>query len=249
MAEEGREKMEPIQELVARGKQHFEDKEYDQAERYFRQVLKYNNRYADVHNMLGVICHIEGKFDGALQHFKEAVTINPNYTEALLNLAVLHNDLGEYKEAKKLYTDLQKRNGKGKQKDIEPVLKGKLSNLHADIGDIYRSIGLYAFAIDEYEKALRLNADYSDIRIKLGIALREEGRLKDSIKELKKVLQDASKNVAAHIQLGITNYSLGAMADAKKDWNEALKQDPKNESAKMYLRLCAAMKPASARSA
>ncbi len=230
--------MEPIQELVARGKQHFENKEYGQAERYFRQVLKYNNRFADVHNMLGVICHIDGKFDTAIQHFKEAVTINPAYTEALLNLVVLHNDLGEYKEAKKLYTDLQKRGSKGKQKDIEPVLKGKLSNLHADIGDIYRSIGLYSFAIDEYQKALNLNSDYSDIRIKLGIALREDGRLKDSIKELGKVLHDDKKNVTAYIQLGITNYSLGAMTDAKKEWNEALKRDPKNESAKMYLRLC-----------
>ena len=239
--------MEPIQELISRGKQHFENREYDPAEQYFRQVLKMGQGFADIFHMMGVISHSKGQFDTAIDFFKKALNINPNYTEAILNLAVLYNDLGEYKEAKKLYSHLQK-NGKGqKNKGIEPVLKGKLSNLHATTGDIYRSIGLYSFAAQEYQKALDLNPGYVDIRIKLGVSLREDGNLEESMKEFKTALKTDPKNITAHIQLGITNYSRGKTVDAKKEWETALKTDSKNESAKMYLRLCDTTKPTQAR--
>lgn len=229
---------ENIQELVDLGKQHFDNKDYLKAERYLREVLRFNKRYADVHNMLGVINHIEGRFSNAVDYFKEAIKINPNYTEALLNLAVLYNDLGQYQEAKQLYTHLRKQPAKKNlEKDIEPVLKGRLSNMHADIGDVYRSIGLYSYAIEEYQKALLLNPQYVDIRTNLGVALREGGKLDDSIKELKTVLKQDPKFSNARIQLGVTFYSQGATQEAQKEWDVVLKQDKDNESAKMYLRL------------
>lgn len=229
--------MDNIQELVETGKKCFANRDYTMAERYLRKVLKQNQRYADVYNMLGVICHVEGKFESAIDAFKEALAINPRYTEAILNLAVLYNDLGRYPEAKKLYANLQKKGAQTTQ-DIEPVLKGKLSNLHADVGDTYRSIGLYKNAAEEYKKALKLNPTYVDIRTKLGIALREEGNLEESLKELKQVMKEDPRYIMARIQLGITHYSAGKLNDAKKEWQAVLKYDPKNESAKMYLRLC-----------
>lgn len=223
-------------ELVAIGKQHFEQKDYNHAETYLRKAIKQGVKYADVYNMLGVIEHIEGKFDASIEMFKEALKINPHYTEAILNLAVLYNDLGHYSDAKKLYTKLHQTH-KNKHRHIEPVLKGKLSNLHANIGDIYRSIGLYPHAIEEYKKALGLNPDYVDIRTKLGISYRENGELQKSLAELKKVARTDSKYVHAHVQLGVTYYSLGKLNEAKKQWKDALKRDPGSEYAQMYLRL------------
>jgi len=229
--------MENIQELVELGKQCFENRDYSNAERYFRKVINSNARFADVQNLLGVTCHIEGKFESAIKAFEAALKINPHYTEALLNLAVLFNDLGRYAEAKKLYTHLKKKTD-GKTKDIEPVLKGKLSNMHADLGDTYRSIGLYKHAAVEYNKALSLNPTYADIRTKLGIALREGGDLNASVKELKKVGKDDPKYTLAKIQLGVTYYSLSKINEAKKEWEAVLHQDSNNESAKIYLKLC-----------
>lgn len=229
--------MDTIQELVKLGKECFESKDYGNAERYFRKILKANDRFADIHNLLGVICHLEGKFESAIQSFEEALKINPHYTEALLNLAVLYNDLGRFQEAKKLYTQFKKK-ADGGSKEIEPVLRGKLSNRHAELGDTYRSIGLYKHAAEEYQKALALNPAYADIRTKLGIALREGGQLAASIQELKKVCQDKPNYLPGRIQLGITCYSMGKPAEAKKEWEAVLKKDPDNESAKTYLKLC-----------
>lgn len=228
--------METLKELLSIGKQYFDNKQYSQAEHALKRVLEDHGRYADVLNMLGVISHAEGKFASSIEYFKEAIGINPRYTESILNLAVLYNDLGQYDEAKKLYASLKQGKDKKGHK-IEPVLRGKLSNLHADLGDIYRSIGLYDHAIDEYKKALELNPKYYDIRTKLGQALRENGSLAESQKELKGVLKSDPRYSPALIQLGITHYSAGKMDDAKKCWKDVLKKDPENDYARMYLKL------------
>ena len=231
--------MDTIKQMINLGKQCFDHKQYKKAEHYFKKVISLNKNYADVFNMLGVIDHIEGKFSSAVDHFKRALKINPRYTEALLNLTVLLNDLGQYTEAKKLYSQLKKGPSVG-QKQIEPVLRGKLSNLHSDIGEIYRSIGLYPYAIDEYKKALDLNPNYFDIRTKLGQAYRENGQLSKSLKELREVLKAKVNYFPARVQLGVTLYSLGKHTDAKKEWKKVISKDPDNDYAKMYLRLCEA---------
>ena len=231
--------MDSMKEMLKIGKQHFDQRRYAEAEHYLRRVIEDNPRYADVINMLGVISHVEGKFATAIDCFEKALKINPRYTEATLNLAVLYNDLGQYEKAKKLYSRLKTRKGE-KSFSIEPVLRGKLSNLHADIGDIYRSIGLFAFAIEEYRKALMLNPTYLDIRTKLGQALRENGRVNDSLEQLKEVLKKKAAYSPALIQIGVTYYTMDRIVDAKKAWKKALEGEPGNEYAKMYLRLCQA---------
>ena len=231
--------MDSMKEMLKIGKQHFDQRHYAEAEHYLRRVIEENPRYADVFNMLGVISHVEGKFATAIDCFEKALKINPHYTEAILNLAVLYNDLGQYEKAKKLYSRLKTRKGE-KSFTIEPVLRGKLSNLHADIGDIYRSIGLFALAIEEYRKALMLNPTYLDIRTKLGQALRENGRVNDSLEQLKEVLKKKSAYSPALIQIGVTYYTMDRIGDAKKAWKKALESEPGNEYAKMYLRLCQA---------
>lgn len=229
--------MDPFQELIEQGKQFFENRDYGKAEGYFRQALRTGGRFADIHHMLGVIYHAEGKFESAIQSFREALKINPNYTEAVLNLAVLYNDLGKYEEAKKLYAGLSKKS-KSSENEIEPVLKGKISNMHADLGDIYHTAGCFEMAAGEYQKALQLSPGFSDIRTKLGIVLRESANMERSVQELKTAIKDRPNYLFAKIQLGISYYSGGKIKEAKKEWEGVLKENPDNESAKTYLKLC-----------
>lgn len=229
--------METIKEWITLGKQYFDSKDYKRAFHFLRKAIEKNPSYADVHNILGVINHIEGRFQAAIESFKKALNINPRYTEAILNLAILYNDLGFYKDAKRLYTSLKKKKTKSGTQ-IEPVLRGKLSNLHAEIGDIYRSISLCGLAIDEYQKALNLNPNYHDIRTKLGQALRDDFKLEESKEELAKVVKANGKYSPAYVQLGVTYYSMGKLDQAKRSWKEALKQNSEDPYAQMYLRLC-----------
>lgn len=230
--------METIKDVIALGKHYFESKQYQRAEHILCQVIEKHPNYADVLNLLGVINHIDGKFEAAITFFRRALKINPRYTEAILNLAILYNDLGQYAEAKRLYTQLRGQRQKEGGVEVEPVLRGKLSNLHAEIGDIYRSIGLSAHAIEEYRKALHLNPNYHDIRTKLGTALREDGQLAASKKELEGVIKADEGYAPARVQLGVTHYSMGKVDEAKRIWKTVLSQNPADDHAKMYLRLC-----------
>lgn len=237
---------EQVKEWILLGKKLYQQHDFDRAEDMLRRAARQNPNYADVQNMLGVIYHAAGRFGDAIKSFEAALKINPHYSEALLNLAVLYNDLGQYKSARTLYDRLRTRsktaraNGKkpGKDREIEPILRGKLTNMHADIADIYFGLGLYAEAIAEYRQALGLSPMFADIQTKLGIALREHGDHPESVKILREACKPGTKYHHARVQLGVTLYAMGKTAEAKKAWNETLKNDPNNAAAKMYLSLC-----------
>lgn len=226
---------ETVRELFNAGRQQFENKNYARAEQLFLKILRLGTRYADVLNMLGVIYHVQGKFNNAIECFEESLKINPQYTEGTLNLAVLYNDLGEYKKAKELYRRVR-MSGK-KLTEIDPILKGKIANMHAALGDIYRGIGRYADAIEEYKKALKLSPTFVDIRTKLGISYRENHQNDLAAKELSAVLNQKPAYSQARIQLGLTYYTTGKNEKAASCWRDVLKKDKENETAKMYLRV------------
>ena len=97
--------------------------------------------YADVYDMLGVIYHQEGRLAEAEQMFNEALRINPAYTEAALNLVVTWNDLGKYAEAKAIY-ERAMATSKREPRELDPFAKGKIANMHAEVGAAYRAVPL-----------------------------------------------------------------------------------------------------------
>ncbi len=232
--------MDETRTLFAEGKRAFQLHQYDRAQKIFTQLIKKNPYFADVYNMLGVIHHNAGQFSEATKYFEKALKINSHYTEALLNLAVLYNDLGEYKKARKLYARVQAKSREHKGNKMDPFIRAKLANRHADVGDIYEGIGFYGEAAEEYHKALKLGPTFNDIRCKLAICLREQRKYSQAIQELKKVIKANPKYYYAAVQLGVTQYAAGRPKDAVQQWNRVLKTQPHNEAAKMYLRLAEA---------
>src|SRR5258706_5413189 len=151
-----------LKQLLLLGREHYHNKDYEKAEYLLRQVADKADQYADVHHMLGVITHSRGDFGEAERHFERAVHINPNYTEAQLNLMVTYNDLGKYEQARKIYAEMRNR-GEGAGRELDPFAKGKIANMHADLSTAYQDVGMTVEAVSQLEQATALCPTFADL--------------------------------------------------------------------------------------
>jgi tetratricopeptide (TPR) repeat protein len=203
--------------------------------------------FADVYGMLGVIYHQKGRVKDAQKMLEEALRLNPGYTEAALNLAVTYNELGRYQEAKDVYQRMMATR-KSAPADLDPYVRGKIANMHAEVGNAYDQAGLFEEAAREYERALDLCPSYLDIRTRLGSSYRAAGNLKAAERELKTVMGENPSLKGPRLQLGMTYYSAGQHGEARVEWERVLAMDPDNKVARLYLRLLAYGSPADSRS-
>ena len=167
---------ERMRENLLRGRDHYAAREYGKAEPFLAEMAESNLEFADVYDMLGVIYHQQGRLNDAESMFRKALALNPNYTEAALNLAVTYNDLGKYQDAKEIYGRAMSVS-RSAPKQLDPFARGKIANMHAEVGGAYHEVGQFVDAVREYEKALALCPAFHDIRTKLGATLREMGSL------------------------------------------------------------------------
>ncbi len=227
---------ERVKQLLVLGREHYEKREFEKAEQMLRMVLEEEDRYADVHDMLGVIAHSRGNFLVAERHFERALELNPAYTEAALNLAVTYNDRGKYEKAREVYSRI-KVGPHGSSQGLDPFARGKIANMHADVGQAYHDAGLVREAITEYEKATHLCPHFADLQTKLGTLLRELGDLAAARLRYEAALQSKPSYVPARLQLGVILLSLGDTAGAEEHWRHVIVLEPENTQTKMYLRM------------
>ncbi len=228
---------ERIKQVLLLGREHYEKREYDKAEPLLRQVLESDDRFADVHNMLGVISHARGNFMAAEHHFERALAINSGYTEAALNLAVTYNDRGKYEAAREVYTRIRGKPGSDGKQGLDPFARGKLANMHAEVAQAYADLGLPREAVLELEKAVTLCPQFADLRTKLGNLLRELKELGRAREHYEAALSTRAAYVPARVALGVTLLSLGELDGAEYHWKKVLESEPDNPQVKMYLRM------------
>jgi tetratricopeptide (TPR) repeat protein len=225
-----------LRQLMNLAREHYESREYERALPILEQVVREHRGFADMFNMLGVIHHSASRFPQAEAAFKDALQINPRYTEAALNLAVTLNDLGRYVEAREIYAKAI-ATSRNEPRYLDPFAKGKIANMHARIGDAYAGLGLNEEARQEYGRALALCPNFVDIRTKLGGMLRDLGDGEGALREYAAAKAEAPRFLPARVQLGVTLYSLGRKDEAVREWESVLGDEPGNKSAAMYLQI------------
>ncbi|HET9624712.1 MAG TPA: tetratricopeptide repeat protein, partial [Kofleriaceae bacterium] len=192
--------------------------------------------FPDVYNMLGVIYHAQGRFQDAEEAFETALRLNPRYTEAALNLSVTYNDRGKYDRAREVYSRVLSASA-GQPNALDQFARGKLANMHADLGAAYAGLAQFSEAVREYSKALDLCPDFVDLRVRLGNVYRDMGLHHAAITELEHAKQLRPDYLPARIHLGVTLFSLGRRDDAIAEWQAVLAIEPSHKSAQLYLRM------------
>jgi tetratricopeptide (TPR) repeat protein len=226
MSEEGKAALVLAREAYA-------ERDFDRADALLRAQLHHFTRFADVHNMLGVIAHGRSNLALAEHHLREALRINANYTEAALNLTVTYNDMGRYEDARALHRDVRTRSG---APSLEQFARGQIANLHAVTAQAYVDAHMPREAIRELEKAVALAPGFADLQVKLGGLLRDQNDLIASRCHYQAALARKPNYVPAHLGMGQTLQALGDADGARTEWTRAQELEPTSSLAKMYLR-------------
>lgn len=221
--------------LIRMGKSAYGEMDFHRAERFLREAIAGGARYADIYYTLGLIEHQRGNYRQAVEQFEQAVAANPDYTEALLSLSITLNDMGRYEEARTAYNraaEVLSRDGAHPQ---ENLFRGRIANLHKELGELYLALGQFDEAISEYRKSVGVAPSYPDLRIRLVAALREAGRVEEALSEVDAILAASPRNAPALVQKGILHYLAGERPAARRAWEEALYREPLNKIVQVYL--------------
>ena len=219
----------------ALGRRKFEQGDADTSLFHLTRLIRTRN-FADVHYMIGVMQERKGDLGAAGQSLREALRINPSYTEAILALTNVYEHQGDFERSREI-AETASSLAQPSQGPVDATTRGKLANLQATLGDAYREVGELREAIEAYRKALDRCPNFPDIRNRLGIALRDSGLPDRAIAEFHRVLRSHPTFYDASVQLGVTLYSLGRTDEAAKEWEAVLSDTPDRDDARMYLRM------------
>lgn len=216
-----------VSQLLSRAQAACERDEYALALLDLGGVLAQHPDFADVRNQAGFCRAMLGDPEGALEEFGHAVRVNPDYTEAHLNRALVLNELSRFDEASVALEragELEERH-----RDPFPVEAGnRIALAHAELGDLYMDVDEPGAAITEYDRALHLRPEFADVRTRLARGLLQTGDVERAVEELTEALERRPSYLQARFLLGLAYRRLGRIDDATSEWRRCLSVDPKN---------------------
>lgn len=231
-----------LQQLIQRGKQAFEKRNYAAALTDFQEVLRHNPRFADVRHLMGLCLSFLGHPDAALAQFDEAIGLNHRYIEAHINRAITLNELGRFEEAQIAFAQAVAFETES-EGPFPAAVSARLANAHAQVGDLYLEAGAAAEAAEQYRAALEIRSQFHDIRDKLAQALMQMGLLEQAAVELHAILAANPRFIAARLDLGLVFFKLGDFTAAAHEWEIAREQQPHNRQVRAYLAMLQSQSP------
>ncbi|MGV8058038.1 MAG: tetratricopeptide repeat protein [Smithellaceae bacterium] len=125
------------------------------------------------HDSLGVALDAEGKHQEAMEQYKSAIKINPDYANAYYNLASAFKDQKNIVEAEKNFRETIR---------INPGDSDAHNNLGIILEQHYKK---YDDAIYHYRQALKKQPDNFGVHYNMGLTLVQKGSLEEAIKHFR----------------------------------------------------------------
>ncbi|MGA9855247.1 MAG: sulfotransferase [Gammaproteobacteria bacterium] len=164
------------------------------------------------HNLAGMFREL-GQHLEAERCYLEALTLNPDYVDALIGLAMSQQALGRFEDAYANYVRAS-------------VLDARSFEAHLGSGGVLLELTRRREALDCYRNAYQLAADDADKLQRLGLAMREASAMLDAKNCFEQALVPRPDFVEAHNSLAITLGDLGDLTDADAHYRKALRLRP-----------------------
>jgi len=206
---------------------------------------------------LGIVLMKKGQTAEAINHFEEAIRINPLYAYAQNNLGLLLSQQGRveealphlneaiqinpnYADAYSNLADLLRRTNRNEEAleacrkalEINPYH----ANTHAILGAILVRQGKTTEAIEQLNEAIQINPDLPEAHLILAILLIAQGKLEEAADHLRSTIQSKPDTFLAHYYLGLISKTQGRFDEAAQHFQDTLRLRPDFEKAKDDLR-------------
>jgi tetratricopeptide (TPR) repeat protein len=162
------------------------------------------------HTALGNALADQGKLSDAIEQYKQALQIKPDYAEPYNYLGVAHWNIALAGQGK---LDVAVEN-------FERALQIKpdYAEAHNNLGLALAGQGKLDKAVEHYERALQIKPVYADAHNNLALALAGQGRLDKAIEHYERALQINPGYVEAHFNWGLALARQGNVTGAKQCW-------------------------------
>ena len=175
------------------------------------------NNYVS-HNNLGVALYDQGRTEEAIEHYLQALRMEPKYLKTYNNLGIALNKIGHTEEAIEYYLQALR-------------IKPDYLDAHYNLGDALIKQDRTEEAIEHYLQALRIKPDYEEAYNNLGVALNRQGRTEEAIEHYLQALRIKPDYSKAHYNLGLALLSKGDIKGAVDRFRKVLQIDPNNTEA------------------
>ena len=178
-----------------------------------RQAIANRQDRAKILFKQGIQLQQSGQIPGAIAHYQEVLTIQPQNCAALCNMGVALQAQGKLTEAIECFqTALEFQPGH--------------AQTHNNLGNALRDQGSDAGAITSYKKAITCQPDYAEAHNNLGNLLATQGKGDLAIASYKKAIAIKPDYAEAYSNLGNILRDQGELARAIINFKHSLKIDP-----------------------
>lgn len=179
--------------------------EYEQAVLYLTQAQQYLPPSLELFLQLSYLCKLAGRHAESLSWIDQGLTLVPQDYEALSFRTGILITLGRYDEA------LMHLRGMISTYPQDP-------QLYFQVGQIYGVMGCLEDEISAYQDALALKPDALQVRVNLGVALRDQFKFTEAQSQFNQVIKLDPDHVGARTNRAQLNLLLGKMAQGWKDY-------------------------------
>ena len=212
---------------------------------YIQNQEKHQGAYTEFY--IGLTSYKNGEHEDAIQHYDQAIDINPQLAEAYNNRGNAKHALGRHEEAIADYTNAIRLNpqyadaynnrgtaksGLGRHEEAiadcnDAIrLNPQLAEAYYNRGNAKHALGRHEEEIADYTNAIRLNPQYADAYNNRGNAKSTLGRHEEAIVDYDQTIRLNPQYVKAYCNRGIAKGVLGRHEEAIADFNEAIRINP-----------------------
>ena len=160
---------------------------------------------APLHYSLGNAYLNLGRYQDAVEAYKQAIKIKPDYADAHYYLGNAYDKLGRYQEAIEAFGQAIK-------------IKPDYAEAHYNLGLAYGKLGRYQDAVESYKQTVRIKPDYAKAYINLGISYYKLGRYQDAVEPYKQAIRIKPDFTMAHYALGVVYSVIGDKESALEEY-------------------------------